>query len=659
MFHSTRLFRSVMLIAISWLFGLAAANAQDWPTYGGPYGGSRYSTADQINRDNVDQLEIAWTYRTGHLERHKQLQWAVGFQATPILLPDEAGGHLVTCTPFNRVVALDPVTGEERWYFDPEISPIPVAGRFNCRGVTQWKDKNKQPEATCAYRIFLATNDRRLMAIDARDGALCTDFGEGGIVDVTPIIEQLPPTNQIRSMQLMSPVAVVNDVLVIGGTANKFRDVSSNNGALRGFDTRTGQHLWTFDTLIRDPNDPESTSYDVGGANVWITMSVDNERDLLFAPTASASPNYYGGLRPGDNRHASSVLAIRGSTGELVWAQQLLHHDVWDWDPPTHPILVDITRDGQKIPVVVQLTKIGVVFIFHRETGEPFFEIEEREVPKGTIPGDELSPTQPFPVKPPPLVRHGLSVDDAWGFTLYDRNECRKLIESMDHGPIYTPPSTRGTIMSPQVGGGSNWAGGAFDPERNILVTPVSQFASFIRLVPNDEIDPELAKIPTAGNPNGPPGYTKGSPYGLVQGTLLSPFGVPCTKPPWAMVVGVDLAKGEILWKSPLGIIDKLASEQGMPALPLRLGTPFAGGGIATAGGLFFIGGTADERFRAYDIETGDLLWEIKSFTSANATPMTYVVDGRQYVVVSTGGHAWMYPQNKQDYVVAYALPEN
>ncbi len=652
-----KLAKTLGLVSVSWAVSclpMKETGASDWPTYGGREGGGRYSAHDQINKENVRDLEIAWIYETGALEDNPRLTWAIGFQSTPIIVNEEAGGHLVTCTPFNRVVALDPATGEERWEYDPEISRIPVAGRFNCRGVTQWTDAAAPPGAVCKHRIILATNDRRLMAIDAETGRLCKDFGEDGIVDATPIIRELPPTDQLRSMQLMSPVAIVGDVFVIGGTANKFKDVSSVNGALRAFHVRTGEILWQFDTLVRETEGgSEASDSQVGGANVWTTMSVDGERDLLFAATSSASPNYYGALRPGDNLYANSVLAIRGSTGELVWHYQLLHHDVWDWDLPTHPILVDITKDGEKIPVAVQLTKMGMVFAFHRETGEPFFDIEERPVPGGGVPGERLSPTQPFPVKPPPLVEHGIGVDDAWGFTMYDRGVCRDMIASMKHGPIYTPPSEQGTIMYPQVGGGMNWSGGAFVPDRNLLIVPVGRFPTFVRLIPNEQVDPELAKVPTAGNPNGPPGFIRGAPYGLEQGPLLSPFGAPCTEPPWAMLVGVDLGAGEIRWTSPLGLIDKLSP---VP-VALRFGTPFAGGGIATAGGLYFIGATADERFRAYDIDSGDLLWEFDAPTSANATPMTYMADGRQFVVVSTGGHAWLYPQNKQDKLIAYALP--
>ena len=404
-----------LAIVFGWV-GTPALGAEDWPTYAGQEGGTRYSPLVQINRDNVDQLEVAWEYHTGALEKYPQLNWAIGFQATPILLPKEAGQHLVVCSPWNEVIALDPTTGKERWRFDPKISPVPFAGRFNCRGVTYWHDEEADQAGACAYRIVIATNDRKLWAIDAKQGTPCEGFGTKGSVDVTPIIKELKPANQLPGMQLLSPVAIVNGVVIIGGTANKFRDVSSMNGAIRGFDARTGELKWVFDTLIREPKDsPEASDESVGGANTWINMSWDSERDLVFIPTASAAPNFYGANRPGNNRYANSVVALRASTGELVWHYQVLHHDIWDWDAPTNPILAEITKDGEKIPVVVQLTKMGMVFVFHRETGEPYFDIEERPVPTDGMPGDQVSPTQPFPVAPPPLVRHGISADDAWG----------------------------------------------------------------------------------------------------------------------------------------------------------------------------------------------------------------------------------------------------
>ena len=626
-----------------------------WPTYAGQEGGTRYSPLNQINRSNVAELEIAWIYGTGHLERAPGLNGMLGFQATPILLPDEAGSHLVLCDPFNRIIALDPATGQERWGFDPEIDLRPFAGRFNCRGVTYWRDPEADEGAACVHRILLATNDRRLAAVDARDGQSCPDFGVDGFVDVTPIILELQPANQLLTMQLNSPVAVVNGVIVIGGTADKFKDASSMNGAVRAFSARSGEHLWTFDTLQREPeDDPESSAFDVGGANAWINFSWDSERDLVFIPTASPAPNFYGGNRPGKNLYANSIIVLRAATGELVWHYQILHHDLWDWDLPTNPILAEITRAGERIPVVIQLTKQGMIFTFHRETGEPFFEIQERPVPTDGIPGDDVSLTQPFPVKPPPLVKQGISPDDAWGITFYDRNKCRESIEAMRHGPIYTPATTTPTLMMPNVGGGMNWGGGAFVPNGNILIAPVGETPYRLQLIPNEDIDPEARRTPMAGLPTGPPGFIEGTDYGLTQGPLLSPFRMPCTRPPWAKLVAVDMADGAIKWEVPLGLIDKLAP---FP-IPFRWGTPFAGGPIATGGGLVFIGATADERFRAYDTETGELLWEFEGPTSANATPMTYMASGKHYVVVATGGHNWVYPQKKGDTVVAYSLPD-
>ncbi|MEJ2139104.1 MAG: pyrroloquinoline quinone-dependent dehydrogenase [Gammaproteobacteria bacterium] len=645
----------ILLIALAAAGVLTTALAEQtgWPQYAGEPGGDRYSPLAEINRENIGDLELAWSYRTGAQERHPDLLAMSGYQATPILLPPEAGGHLVTCTPFNRVIALDPTTGQERWAFDPELdTDNRAAGRFNCRGVSQWSDSDATNTQRCAHRIILATNDRRLIALDAPTGKPCEDFGSGGQVDVTPIILELKPANQLEGMQLMSPVAIVNDVIVIGGTANKFKDVGSMNGALRAFDVRTGKHLWTFDTLIREGEG--ATSYDVGGANVWTTMSWDEERDLLFAPTSSPSPNFYGVLRPGDNLYSNSILAIKASTGELAWYFQALHHDVWDWDIPTHPLLVDITRDGKKIPVVIVLTKTGVVFTLHRETGEPFHPIEERPVPTDGIPGDQLSPTQPFPVRPPPLMKVGLTPDDAWGFGFVDRDYCRDKIAAMRHGGYYEPPSEEGTAMYPMIGGGMNWGGGAFDPDRNLLVTPVAQMPFFIKLIPNEELEP--TDHPMAGMPMGPPDFIKGAEYGIQQGPLMSNFMSPCTAPPWALLVGVDMESGEIAWSRPLGVIDKLVPGGALP-IPLEFGTPVSGGAIVTGGGLAFIGASYDERFRAFDVDTGEKLWEVDTPFSANATPMTYSVGGKQYIVVSAGGHSWS-PLPKGDYILAYALPD-
>ena len=645
---------SGLLLLSLWSSGVAA-QGEDWLYYGGDAGGTRYSTLTQINRENIGQLELAWSYRTGVAELPPEILNIAAFHATPLKLPARAGGHLVFCSPLNQVIALNPATGEERWRYDPEIDLSPFAGRFNCRGISQWQDPDAAPDAACAWRLFMGTNDRRLIALDARSGAPCVGFGQEGIADLNHMIVATPPESRLTAVQFVSPPAVYGDVVVLGSTNNaKFRDAHAPSGMMRAFDARTGKLRWTFDTLVRLPGGAHTPTADhVGGANVWSMLSVDTDRGLLFVPTASPSPDFYGALRPGDNRYANSVVALDIASGKVVWHQQLVHHDVWDYDLPAQPILADITRGGESVPVVIQLTKMGMVFTFHRATGEPFFPIEERPVPQGGLPDEQLSPTQPFPVKPPPLVKHGISPDDAWGFTFLDRSACRKVIENSDHGEIYTPPSTRGTVLVPAPSGGHNWGGGAYDSGRNLLITPVSQVGFVVRILPLDQVDPANDDHPMAGMPFGPPGSVNGTGYALQQRPFLSPMFSPCTAPPWAKLVAVDMTEGVIRWEVPLGVLDKL-----MPVpIPLKFGTPFSGGPIVTATGLVFIGATLDERVRAFDTETGEELWQIDTPTAANATPMTYMAAGRQFVVIAAGGHMFQYRDKISDYLLAFSLP--
>jgi quinoprotein glucose dehydrogenase len=311
----------------------ASAIAQDWMHYGGDEGGSRFSSLTQINRENVTDLELAWTYRTGAVEANSKLRMFIDFQATPILLPEEAGGHLIVCDPFTKVIALDPGTGEERWTFEPKFSKVPYAGRFKCRGLAQWRDPDAEADAACATRLFLPLPDLRLLAIDARNGDRCSDFGDNGAVDVKPLIEAMEPAEGVIGTQLLSTAVIVSGVVVVTTTSNKFKSASSVNGAIRGFDARNGKLRWTFDPLVRVATDGmEPTPQSVGGGNVWTMMSIDSERDLLFLPTASPAPNFWGVHRPGDNRYANSIVALRGSTGEVVWHFQVVHDD-----PGGHP----------------------------------------------------------------------------------------------------------------------------------------------------------------------------------------------------------------------------------------------------------------------------------------------------------------------------------
>jgi quinoprotein glucose dehydrogenase len=650
------------------LLGTAAGAADGWPHYGGDEGGTHYSNLGQINRDNVARLQLAWSFQTGELAQHPDLKAIASLNTTPLFLAEPAGPSLVFCTAFNRIIALDPATGKERWRFDPGVDQGPRQPRYNCRGIAYWPDPQANPDAACAHRLFMGTTDLRLIAIDARSGKRCEDFGARGEIKVLDLVmaeietkAQLtgrPAAFKTGDIQFVSPPVIVSDTVIVGSTNNtKFRRIDGPSGAVRAFDARSGAAKWTFDPVPRNAGDPQAANWTAaalaatGAANVWSFMSVDSARGLVFLPTASAAPDFFGGTRPGDNRYANSVVALKAATGEVAWHYQIVHHDVWDIDMPAQPMLLDLPRDGRKIPAVVQLTKMGMIFVFDRDTGQPLFPIEERPVPQDGVPGEQLSPTQPFPTAPPPLVKQGVTPDDAFGYTAIDRSGCRKAIAAGRYGGYYMPPSREGTIMFPGMGV-NNWGGGAWDPERKLLVVPANRAATMIRLLPVAEVDPEVLKNPMAGL-MGIPGRIAGTDYVQQFKPLLSPMFSPCTPPPWGELAAVDLAAGTIKWRRTLGVLDKLMR---MP-IPIAWGTPTGGGPIATAGGVTFIGATMDERLRAFDTETGEQLWETFTPTSNMATPMTYLVNGRQYVVIASGGHMWQYSTKIGDWIVAYALP--
>jgi quinoprotein glucose dehydrogenase len=642
------------------IFSAGVALASDWPVYGGDSGGRHYSSLDGINRANVADLELAWSYRHGELEDFSGPRMTASWHVTPILLPESAGQSLVICTPFNRIIALDPVTGAERWAYDPEVGESPEWSRHNCRGVAYWEDSAAEATAACKHRIFAGTETMRVMAVDARTGKACAGFGEAGQVNVDALTREKTPDLNRGDMQFASPPAIIGDLVIMGSSDNTKATRSNNpSGAVRAFDARSGELRWSFDPIPRNDNDPAAEGWTTdalertGGGNVWSMISVDAARDLVYLPTASAGPQYYGGDRPGDNRYANSVVAVRGSTGEVVWHYQTLHHDVWDLDIPAQPMLFDLELDGETVPALLQLTKQGLTFVFNRATGEPLFPIEERSVPTDGVAGEVLSPTQPFPVNPPPLGQIEIGPEDAWGFTEFDKGVCRDRIASMRHGSIYTPPSPQGTVMLPGLAV-TNWGGAAWDPASQNLIVPINRAPLFIKLVPVSELSAEELNSPMAGKPFGPPGRIEGTNFAVQFGPVLSPIMSPCTKPPWGELLSLNVATGKINWRRTLGVLDGLSP---IP-FPLEWGTPMSGGPVVTAGGLIFMGATADERFRALDLDTGEILWEVRTPTASMATPMTYEIDGRQYVVVASGGHMWLYGRKVDDYLVAYALPE-
>lgn len=577
---------------------------------------------------------------------------------TPIMLPAEAGASLVLCASMNRVIALDPITGKERWVYDPEIMLGPADNKFLCRGVTYWEDKAAAADAACKHRIFSGTKDLRLIAVDARTGEPCADFGDNGNINIRPdIYDDVPNLNE-GDVQFSAPPVAINDVVIIGSADNsKFWRADNPSGAVRAFDARSGEPRWSFDPIPRDASDPAAHDWTdeamqkTGGANVWSMMSVDYERGLVFLPTATAGPNNFGGYRPGNNRYANSVVALNAVDGSVAWHFQIVHHDVWDLDTPAQPILVDLKRDGKTIPVVIQLSKQGFIFVLHRETGEPIFPVEERPVDTDTVPDEVLAATQPYPTKPDPVGKLVYTPADAWGFTFFDESACREQLASFDRSGMYEPLTAKGTIMP---GSMINWGGAAYDSDRSMLVLPISQIPMYTRLMRMDEIPPEVMDQPRQG-PIGPPREMAGTPYAFQFAPIMSPFFAPCSEPPWGELMAIDLSGDtSTAWRFPLGTLDKL-----MPIpLPLNFGTPLAGGPTVTATGVVFIGASSDEKFRAFDIDTGEKLWEVSTPASAMATPMTYELDGRQFVVVAAGGHMFKGFQNIADYIVAYALPE-
>lgn len=648
----------------------AQATGKDWLHWGGDEGGHRYSGLDQITKDNVDDLQTAWSYSFNELADKKKFEVMFsGHHVTPLKLPAEAGESLVMCSAFTKVVALDPGTGEERWVYQTPLRKLPPGTQFKCRGVTYWEDEQLDEGAQCRHRIILNTVDRRILALDALKGEPCESFGEGGFADVEPLIKAAKPPGKFIKVQTYTPPVVLSDTIIIGSTTNsKARQLDSPNGAIRAFDVRTGEFKWEFDPIPREPGDPAYEEWDpksvenLGGGNAWSFFSTDTERDLVFIPTSSAAPDFFGGLRPGDNRWASSVVALKGSTGEFVWGFQTVHHDVWNFDNPSQPQLLEIQKDGETIPVVVQLVKTGMMYVLHRETGKPVFPVEERPVPTDGVMGEYLSPTQPFPTMPPPLVPQTITPDDAWGFTPWDKGKCREEIEKSRYGSIFTPISEEGTVMYPQTGGGPNWGGGAFDPQRQLLITNVNRVPYKLRLVKADKVKAEVKARKAAGEKwptppgiaGGPPGKIKGTDWAIEQGPLLSPWGIPCTAPPWGTLMAIDMSNGTIAWEKTLGTLEKLAP---VP-LPIPLGTPNSGGPMVTSTGLIFIGATMDEKIRAFDIDSGKELWKAELPTVGMAVPMTYEYQGKQYVAIAAGGHSFLYQDKPGEQLVVFALPD-
>ena len=610
-----------------------------WGHYGNDPGGHRFSSAEQISTDNVHELEVAWEFSTGDMQSRASVMDQSVTEGTPILVDD----RLIVCTPFNEVIALDPGSGQEQWRFDAHINlRQQPANKFTCRGVAHWRDSDTA--AHCSSRILMGTNDGRLIAIDAHDGAACSGFGDGGQVVLDVGMELDWP----GEFQITSPPVVIAGTVIVGSAIADNVRVAAPHGTVRAFDARTGQFKWGFDPIPRTVGNPEwqgSQPPTEGHANAWAPMSADPGRGLVFVPTSSPSPDFFGGLRPGDNRHANSVVALDAQTGAVRWAYQTVHHDVWDYDLPAQPGLYSVWRDGQVHDVVAQVTKTGHVFVLDRDTGVPFLPVREMPVPASDIDGEVLSPTQPIPLAPPQLVPSRIDPDQAFGLTWFDKRACRNQIATLRAEGLFTPPSLGGTLFHPFTGGGANWGGAAYDPRRNLLIINMSSLAHVVQLMPSDDYEGALEVF--HGQDVEP---MRGTPYADRRGVLISPLQLPCNPPPWGIIAAVDLESGDIVWRHTLGTTEDLA------AIPLKVGTPTFGGPIATSGDVVFIASTMDYYLRALSTVTGVELWRGRLPTSGNATPMTYLYAGRQYVVIYAGGSSRS-GVPLDDKLIAFALP--
>ena len=616
----------------------------DWAVYGRDPGGARFSPLTQITRANVAQLQVAWTYHAGIPDMSSMSHRPPSLEVTPIVLD----GTMYVISPTGIVAALDPLTGTERWRYDAGVNPHRGYGDFASRGVTFWRDSRATASATCARRIFAATIDARLVALDAASGKPCPNFGAGGIVDLRKGLRA--PPDEFQFYEVTSPPAIVGDLVITGSAVADNTNLAPASGEVRAFDARTGVLEWTFDPVPQDSTDPAFKTWQggsakrTGAANVWSVIVADPERDLVFLPTSSPAPDYFGGMRLGEDRYASSIVALRASTGKVVWHFQTVHHDLWDFDNAAPPALVTVRRNGTSIPAVIQTGKSGMLYVLDRTTGTPVFPVEERPVPASSVPGEVASPTQPFTVVTPPLVPLRYSADDAWGPTPEAKAACHDILAALRNEGPFTPPSMQGTLSQPGNIGGAHWGGVAIDEGKSLAIVPVNRVPAMVQLFRTEGFNGDSIRTVDAGRGITDFEYTRmrGTPYIMRRRIILGPTGLPCTPPPFGSLVAVNLNTGGIAWNVPLGTMG------GVP------GSPNLGGPIITAGGIVFIGATLDRAFRAFDVETGRELWKADLPAGARATPMTYEAGGRQFVVIAAGGGG---PFGAGDAIIAFALP--
>ena len=613
---------------------VSATHYDGWYTFNGNLEDQKFSEADQITPDNVGKLQKVWEAHTGDVSDGSRKTPLSDWSATPLFV----NNTVYVSTPFYRIFALEPDSGKVKWTYDTHaVLKAETQPDLKTRGVAYWQAATRlQIGLPCQKIVYIGTMDAKLHAVDADNGRPCAHFANNGVLD----LNQWNTTNNKWPLSILQPPTVYKDMLFVGWAGKDWADAEAPPGTVFAVDAQTGALKWTFDAL------PPDAAKRTGTANVWASMSIDPQHGILYLPVSSPSPNFYGGNRKEKLPLATSITALDTDTGKVLWSRQIVHHDIWDYDTNSAPVLVDIKKDGKTIPALVQSSKMGIFFVLNRLTGEPIYPIEERKVPQTDVPGEVSSPTQPYVATPEPTVPDrfpGIStIADIASF-----GECSRTFNTLRYEGRYTPPSLQGTLAYPSTAGGVEWGGGAVDPRSGTYVVNSSYVAQIYRLLPRKEYDEKTRN----GTPDGYYPQT-GAPYGFYLHNFVNRWGMPCWNPPYGTLSAYDLNTGKLLWKKPFGEVQKWGFY-----MPKSWGSVTIGGPLITKSGLIFMGGSMDARVRAIDLKTGEVLWRALVDAPAVANAATYEYKGRQYVVFVAGGNAILKPQ-ASDQIVAYALPQ-
>ena len=630
---------------------------EEWPSYGRTPYGDRHSPLKQITPQNVSKLEVAWRFHTGEGAPEFKTRAPTALEVTPLVFR----GTMYLSTPLGRVFAVDPTSGNRRWVYDPQVDRNIYFGDFANRGVALWLDSTAAAGSRCSLRIYIATIDTRLIALDAATGTPCSDFGQQGTVQLRNGLRNTPAN--AGEYEETSPPTVVGGVVVVGSAVADNNRIDAASGEVRGFDARTGALRWTWHPVPQDSTIPAwrtwvgPNAHRTGAANAWTIFAADPARNVVYVPTSSPSVDYFGGERKGDNQYANSITAINAGTGAVIWTFQTVRHDLWDYDNASPPVLVTLQIDGRAVPALLLATKTGQLFALNRESGESLFPISRGNVPASDVPGEEAATTQILGSGLPALSPQRLSLDEVWGPTPEDLAACKQRLGELRNDGTFTPPSVRGSLIIPSNVGGAHWGGFAFDPANDVVIVPTNRIAAVITLIPRATYEAGKGRETVGERIGTEYAMMRGTPFVLKRELFFGPSNAPCTPPPFGALTALSLRTRQVLWSVPLGTSEGL-EKIGIRVPPNTPGAVNLGGPITTASGLVFIGAALDRYFRAFDVANGRELWKFALPAGGKATPMTYLgSDGRQYVVIAAGGDgkAWGW----SDEIIAFALPRS